>query len=320
MCQTLKPKPYPTFGAVYQHDTADEDLHTQEEEANFLDSRKDIDEIVTTHDDIYNKYTTTSTRPPHTKKLNPRKPHDKFKSCNPKPRYNGTVYLPTHIFHMLNEDVKKVLDQYNQDKTVQYKPNHTQMAKVHKQDTEGSEEEHNHPEPDLDNHLQEVIYPMQDPDIEELMEHHSPYSVNMASTYHMSKHSASSYGSLVDRGANGGIAGADVRVLQRTCRKVSVTGIDDHELPGLDIVTCVALIQTNHGKVNMLIHEYDYYGRGNTILSPCQIQFFQNTCDDKSHHVGGEQVITFLDGYATPCSADLASCTLVFWANPQIKI
>ena len=48
------------------------------------------------------------------------------------------------------------------------------------------------------------------------------------------------------------------------------------------------------------MHEYAYYGRGNTIHSPCQIEWFQNTCDDKSHDVGGKQVITFLDGYATP--------------------
>ena len=84
--------------------------------------------------------------------------------------------------------------------------------------------------------------------------------------------SASSYGALVDRGANGSLAGPDVHVLERTGRKVSVTGIDDHEVPGLDILTCVALIHTNHGKVNMLMHEYAYYGRGNTIHSPCQIR------------------------------------------------
>ena len=135
---------------------------------------------------------------------------------------------------------------------------------------------------------------MQDTDIEDLLETHGQYSANMAST------SASSCGSFVDRGANGGVAGADVHVLERTARKVSVTGIDDHELPGSDIVTCVALIQMNHGKVNILMHEYAYYGRGNTIHSPCQIEWFNNTCDDKSHHVGGKQVITFLDGYATP--------------------
>ena len=48
------------------------------------------------------------------------------------------------------------------------------------------------------------------------------------------------------------------------------------------------------------MHEYAYYGRGNTIHSPGQIEWFQNTCDDKSFHVGGKQVITFIDGYATP--------------------
>ena len=50
----------------------------------------------------------------------------------------------------------------------------------------------------------------------------------------------------------------------------------------------------------MLMHEYAFYGRGNTIHSPCQIEWFNNTCDDKSHHVDGKQVIAFLDGYATP--------------------
>ena len=50
----------------------------------------------------------------------------------------------------------------------------------------------------------------------------------------------------------------------------------------------------------MLMHEYAYYGRGNTIHSPCQIVQVNNTCDDKSHHVGDKQVITFVDRYATP--------------------
>ena len=50
----------------------------------------------------------------------------------------------------------------------------------------------------------------------------------------------------------------------------------------------------------MLMYEYAYYGRGNTIHSPSQISGFNNTCDDKSHHVGGKQVITFIDRYATP--------------------
>ena len=38
----------------------------------------------------------------------------------------------------------------------------------------------------------------------------------MTSIYHVSKHSSFQYGSLIDRGANGGLAGADVHILERT--------------------------------------------------------------------------------------------------------
>ena len=133
------------------------------------------------------------------------------------------------------------------------------------------------------------------------MDTYSPsYSINKTHIYHVSKHSSSHYGSLIDRGANGGLAGFDERILERTGRTVSVTGIDNHELPGLDIVTCAGLLHTNHGKVVLIMHEYAYYGRGNTIHSPGQIEWFQNTCDDKSFQVGAKQVINFLDGYSTP--------------------
>ena len=67
------------------------------------------------------------------------------------------------------------------------------------------------------------------------MDAYSPfYSVNKTHIYHVSKHSSSHYRSLIDRGANGGLAGSDMRILERTGRTVSVTGIGNHELPGLD--------------------------------------------------------------------------------------
>ena len=61
------------------------------------------------------------------------------------------------------------------------------------------------------------------------------------------------------------------------------------------------------------MHEYAYYGRGNTIHSPGQIEWFLNTCDDKSFHVAGNKVITFLAGYATPlqCSTGLMYMNLL---------
>ena len=155
--------------------------------------------------------------------------------------------------------------------------------------------------PDLDNTEPCEAFTFDDSTLEHIMDTYSPsYSINKAHIYHVSKHSSSHYGYLIDRGANGGLAGSDVRILERTGRTVSVTGIDNHELPGLDSVTCATLLHTNHGKVVLIMHEYAYYGRGNTIHSPGQIEWFQNTCDDKSFHVGGKQVMNFLDGYSTP--------------------
>ena len=61
--------------------------------------------------------------------------------------------------------------------------------------------------------------------------------------------SQAKHGSLVDRGANGGLAGSDVRILSRSSRKCTVTGIDCHELQVLDVVQYAWLVETNHGIV-----------------------------------------------------------------------
>ena len=66
---------------------------------------------------------------------------------------------------------------------------------------------------------------------------------------HIVQASHANHGSLVDRGANGGLAGSDVRILSRPSRKCTVTGIDSHELKDLDVVKCAALVETKHGIV-----------------------------------------------------------------------
>ena len=104
----------------------------------------------------------------------------------------------------------------------------------------------------------------------------------------------------MDRGANGGLAGSDVRILSRSSRKCTVTGIDSHELQGLDVVQCAALVQTNHGIVNLIMNEYACYGKGHTIHSSGQIEWFKNSVDDRSVQVGGQQRICTTDGYAMP--------------------
>ena len=100
-------------------------------------------------------------------------------------------------------------------------------------------------------------------------------SINHYFTYHVAQASQAKLGSLVDRGVNGGIAGSDVRILSRSSRKCTVTGVDSHELQGLDVVQCAALVETNHRIVNLNMNEYGCYGKGHTINSSGQIEWFK---------------------------------------------
>ena len=110
-------------------------------------------------------------------------------------------------------------------------------------------------------------------------------SINHHFTYHIAQASQARHGSLVNSGANGGLAGSDVRILSRSSRNCTVTGFDSHELQGLDVVQCAALVETNHGIVNLIISEYACYGKGHTIHSSGQIEWFKNSVDDRSVHV-----------------------------------
>ena len=55
------------------------------------------------------------------------------------------------------------------------------------------------------------------------------------------------------------------------------------------MVQFAALVQTNHGIVNLIMNEYAYYGRGHSIHSSGQIEWYINIVDDKSVQVGGQQ-------------------------------
>ena len=125
-------------------------------------------------------------------------------------------------------------------------------------------------------------------------------SINRHFTYHIAQASQAKHGSLVDRGANGGLAGSDVRILSRSSRRCTVTGIDSHELQGLDVAQCASLVETNHGIVNLIMNEYACYGKGHTIHSSGQIEWFKNSVEDRSVQVGGKQRICTIHGYSMP--------------------
>ena len=124
---------------------------------------------------------------------------------------------------------------------------------------------------------------------------------------------------MVDRGANGGLAGSDVRILSRSSRRCTVTGIDSHELQGLDVVQCAALIETNHGIDNLIMNEYACCGEGHTIHSSGQIEWFKNSVDDRSVQVGGKQMICTIDGYAMPLTCRCGLMYLSILGKPTDK-
>ena len=104
---------------------------------------------------------------------------------------------------------------------------------------------------------------------------------------------------IVDRGADGSLAGSDVRVLNTSSSKCTVTGIDNHEIPGLDIEQCGTLVDTNYGIVSLIMNEHAYYGRGHSIHSSGQIEWYTNTMDDKSVQVNQQRIVT-IGGYSMP--------------------
>ena len=77
--------------------------------------------------------------------------------------------------------------------------------------------------------------------------------VNAHITYHVAQANQAMHQSFVDRGANGGLAGSDVRVLNTSHRQCTVIGINNREIPGHDIVQCDALVNTNHRVVSLVI-------------------------------------------------------------------
>ena len=106
--------------------------------------------------------------------------------------------------------------------------------------------------------------------------------------YKVSAHNSSSDVSLVDRGANGGIAGNDVRVIERLHRHVDVQGIDNHIMDNIPIVTAGGVTKTQRGEVILILNQYAFFGKGTSIHSSPQIEAYNNKVDDRAIKVGGK--------------------------------
>ena len=114
--------------------------------------------------------------------------------------------------------------------------------------------------------------------------------------------SSTKRGALVDRGANGGLAGSDVRALQVTDWQVDIQGIDNHQLTNIPIVTAAGVVSTQCGPIVLIMHQYAHMKNGRTIHSSAQLESHGVIVDDRTLANDGHQRIVTQGGYVIPLS------------------
>jgi hypothetical protein len=95
---------------------------------------------------------------------------------------------------------------------------------------------------------------------------------------------------LIDRGANGGVAGSDTWLIDKSLCSVHIQGIDDHMIKDVPIGTVSAVVNSQRGQVIAIMHQYAYTGKGGTIHSSGQLEWCGNHVND--HYIkidGGRQ-------------------------------
>ncbi len=106
---------------------------------------------------------------------------------------------------------------------------------------------------------------------------------------------------LIDRGANGGVAGSDTWLIDQSLCSVHIQGTDNHMIKDVPIGTVGAVVNTQHGEVIAIMHQYAYTGKGGTIHSSSQLKWCGNDVNDHSIKIGGgRQWLTTPDGYVIP--------------------
>jgi hypothetical protein len=103
---------------------------------------------------------------------------------------------------------------------------------------------------------------------------------------------------LIDHGANSGVTRSDTWLLDKSLCSVHIQDIDDHMIKDVPIGTVGAVINTQHGEVIAIMHQYAYTGKGGTIHSSSQLEWCGNDINDRSIKIdGGRQQLTTPDGY-----------------------
>ena len=108
---------------------------------------------------------------------------------------------------------------------------------------------------------------------------------------------------LIDRGANGCIAGSDMRLVESTGQTIDLSGIDDHTVTNLPVVSAGGITRTPTGDVIIIVNQAAYMPEGRTILSTVQLEHYKIRVDERPKKVTGKtpSIIT-LEGIEIPMS------------------
>jgi hypothetical protein len=107
---------------------------------------------------------------------------------------------------------------------------------------------------------------------------------------------------LVDGGANGGLGGSDVRVVETPYCRANITGIEDKTIQGISIALVAVLTQTKSGYIIGMFDQYADIGKGSFIHSANQMRKWGVIVDDNPRSAGGLQQIYASEGHIIPLS------------------
>ena len=195
------------------------------------------------------------------------------------------IFLPKHIWEKLSKDQQQMIIDHNRSlpksgSSSILTPNKSPSPLPHKptpQQTAKSQQVHTHqsdestadstkiettPSDPLLAMVHQSIHPSDDEasDITKVLSAKRSRQIQVCKHY-IFQHANHTNNQLVDRGANGGLAGSDMRVIYKTHRKINISGIDNHEVNGLDVVTAATLLNTSLGKVIGIFNEYATLGK-----------------------------------------------------------
>jgi hypothetical protein len=151
--------------------------------------------------------------------------------------------------------------------------------------------------------LRKMLSQCQRPDKPSVMINGVEYVVKLNDVmYQVSNHKQTTLPlALIDRGTNGGVAGSDTQLIDKSLCSVHIQGIDNHMIKDFPIGTVGTVVNTQHGEVIAIMHQYAYTGKGGTIHSSGQLEWCGNNVNDHSIKIdGGRQRLTTPDGYIIP--------------------